>query len=313
MDLLFVLSAAALSFLVLAVALGMIVLSDSSANVRLVQRVQRARVTGSAPLAAHRARIGELMMRIGAVAGRGGLEGADRASLRGKLVQAGFYADQAVEAFFAIRVVAAMGLGLLTMAAVLLLRLPTPIIGLLAILTAVAVGLYLPNLLLRQRIGQRRYAIRVGLPDAVDLMVVCLEAGGTLSSAMQRVATEFHDLHPVISEHLNIALMETQAGASRADALTRLAERSNSEEVSALVTMLIQSEALGASVATTMRVFAQQTREARYLDAERRASELPVKLAFPLVLFIFPALMTVIFTPLVIRIMRVLLPVHIGG
>jgi tight adherence protein C len=228
-------------------------------------------------------------------------------------VQGGFYADQAVEAFFAIRVVVAMGLGLLAMAAVLLLRPPTPIIGLVAILSAVAAGLYLPNLLLLQRIGDRRRAMRIGLPDAVDLMVVCLEAGGTLSSAMQRVASEFRDLHPVISEHLSIALMETQAGASRADALTRLSERSNSEEISALVTMLIQSEALGASVAQTMRVFAQQTRDARYLDAERRASELPVKLAFPLVLFIFPALMTVIFTPLIIRIMRVLLPVQIGG
>jgi tight adherence protein C len=310
MDLLFVLSAAALSFLLLAVALGMIVLSDSSANVRLTQR---ARIVAPAAAAQRRERITELMTRIGAFAGRGSLEGADRASLRSKLMQAGFYADRAVETFFAIRVVAAMGLGLLAMAAVLALRPSTPIVGLLAILSAVAVGLYLPNLLLLQRIGQRRYAMRIGLPDAVDLMVVCLEAGGTLSSAMQRVASEFRDLHPVITGHLDIALMETQAGASRADALTRLAERANSEEVSALVTMLIQSEALGASVATTMRVFAQQTRDARYLDAERRASELPVKLAFPLVLFIFPALMTVIFTPLVIRILRVLLPVHIGG
>jgi tight adherence protein C len=310
MDLLFVLSTAALSFLVLAVALGMIVLSDSPANVRLTQR---ARIVAPATAAQRRERIAELMTRIGAFAGRGSLEGPDRASLRAKLVQAGFYADQVVEGFFAIRIVVAIGLGLLAMTAVLLLRPASPLIGLMAILAAVAVGLYLPNLLLLQRIGERRRAMRDGLPDAIDLMVVCLEAGGTLSSAMQRVASEFRDLHPVISEHFSIALMETQAGGSRADALTRLAERSNSEEVGSLVTMLIQSEALGASVAQTMRVFAQQTRDARYLDAERRAAELPVKLTFPLVLFIFPALMTVIFTPLIIRIMRVLFQVHIGG
>jgi tight adherence protein C len=99
-----------------------------------------------------------------------------------------------------------------------------------------------------------------------------------------------------------------QAGSSRADALARLAERTGSDEISALVTMLTQSEALGASVAHTMRVFADQTRQARYLEAERKANELPVKLAFPLVLFIFPSLMCVILTPLVIRIVRVLLP-----
>jgi tight adherence protein C len=143
-------------------------------------------------------------------------------------------------------------------------------------------------------------------------MVVCLEAGGSLSSAMQRVEGEFRDLHPVISEQLGIALAELRAGSSRADALTRLADRSGSEEISALVVMLVQSEALGASVAQTMRVFAEQTRQARYLDAERRAAELPVKMTFPLVLFIFPALMTVIFTPLIIRIMRTLLTAHAG-
>jgi tight adherence protein C len=308
-DLLFVLSAAALGLLVLAVALGMIVLSDTAANVRLAQR---ARPTPGSPRAARRVRIADTLKRVGAVAGRGGLEGADRAAVRSKLVQAGFYADAAPETFFAIRVAGAMGLGLVAMVALLVLRPPTPLIGLFAIFSAVAAGLYLPNLLLRHRIGERRNALRIGLPDAVDLMVVCLEAGGTLSSAMQRVESEFRDLHPIISEQLGIALMEIQAGASRADALTRLAERAGSEEVSALVTMLIQSEALGASVAQTMRVFAQQTRETRYLDAERRAAELPVKLTFPLVLFIFPSLMAVIFTPLVIRIMRVLLPLHMG-
>lgn len=304
MDLLFVLSAAALALLVLAVALGMIVLSDSAANVRLAQR---ARLGPASPRGARRDRVAATLKRVGAVAGRGGLEGAERATVRAKLVQAGFYNDAAPETFFAIRVAGAMGLGLVAMAALLVLRPPTPLIGLLVVFVAVAIGLYTPNLLLRRRIGERRRAMRIGLPDAVDLMVVCLEAGGTLSSAMQRVESEFRDLHPVISEQLGIALMEIQAGASRADALTRLADRAGSDEITALVTMLVQSEALGASVAQTMRVFAQQTRDARYLDAERRASELPVKIAFPLVLFIFPSLMTVIFTPLVIRIVRVLL------
>jgi tight adherence protein C len=308
MDLLLIIGCASLALLLLALALGLIVLADAPTNLRLARY---SRLT--APAAPRsRSRMTGALTRIGLAAGKGGLEGADRASLRATLAQAGFYADHAVEAFFAIRVVTALGLGLLAMVGVLLFRPPGAMIGMFLVMLAATIGLYAPNLYLKQRIKQRQTALRFGLPDAVDLMVVCLEAGGTLSSAMQRVESEFRDVHPVLSEHLAIVLMEMQAGSSRADALTRLSDRTSSDEVAALVTMLVQSEALGASMSQTMRVFAEQTREARYLDAERRASELPVKLAFPLVLFIFPALMTVIFTPLIIRIARVLLPMHIG-
>jgi tight adherence protein C len=302
----FIIAAASASLLVLAIGLGLVFLSPSAANNRLARY---GRFVG-ASRAARWAEMGDALRRIGAVAGKGDLEGAARASLRARLIQAGFYADHAVEAFFALRVIAALGFGLLAVLAVLLFRLPGPVVGLFLVLLGAAVGLYLPTVLLGQRIAGRRRALRFGLPDAVDLMVVCLEAGGTLSSAMQRVEREFRDLHPVISEQLEIVLLEMQAGSSRIDALTRLSDRAGSEEFSELVTMLIQSEALGASVAQTMRVFAEQTRDARYLEAERRASELPVKISIPLVLFIFPALMTVIFTPLIIRIFRVLL--HTG-
>jgi len=308
-DLLFVIAAAALSLLVLAAALGLIVLGDSPMNLRLAKH---ARLTATVGIHGRRDSLASTLRRLGAAAGRGSLEGVARASLRAKLVQAGFYDDHAVEVFFAIRVVMALGLGLLAMIATLVLRPPGPMTALLVIFIAAAVGLYLPNLMLQARIRERQRAMRIGLPDTIDLMVVCLEAGGTLSSAMQRVEMEFRDLHPVISEQLGVALMEMQAGSSRADALTRLAERAGVDEISGLVTMLVQSEALGASVAQTMRVSAEQTRENRYLDAEQRASELPVKLAFPLVLFIFPSLMTVIFTPLIIRIVRVLLPLQFG-
>jgi tight adherence protein C len=305
-DLLFIISAASISLLVLAIGIGLIFLSPSAANNRLARY---GRIAGPSR-AARWTEVGDALRRIGAVAGKGDLEGAARASLRARLIRAGFYADHAVEGFFAIRVITALGFGLLAVLTVLAFKLPGPVLGLFLVLLAAAVGLYLPTILLGQRIAGRRRALRFGLPDAVDLMVVCLEAGGTLSSAMQRVEREFRDLHPVISEQLEIVLLEMQAGSSRIDALTRLSERAGSEEFSALVNMLIQSEALGASVAQTMRVFSEQTRAARYLEAERRASELPVKISIPLVLFIFPALMTVIFTPLIIRIFRVLL--HTG-
>lgn len=306
MDLLLMVGGGALALLTLAASLGMIVLSDSPFAVRL----SRHRRLGSAAVAPsdRRERVEKALQRIGAIVGRGSLEGADRASLRNTLIRAGFYADHAAEAFFAIRVVTALGLGLLAILGLIIMRSISPTLSLGAVFAAAGAGLYLPNLLLRQRIKERTRALKEGLPDAVDLMVVCLEAGGTLSSAMQRVQAEFLDLHPVISEHFGVALAEMQAGSSRADALTRLAERAGSDEITGLITMLVQSEALGASVAQTMRVFAEQTRAARYLEAEKKAAELPVKLSIPLVLFIFPALMTVIFTPLIIRVLRVLLP-----
>ena len=306
MDLTLILASSAISLVLLAAALGMIVLSDPAVNLRL-QKYGRAGNGSSRAFVQER--MDTILRRVGGVAGRGGLEGAARASLRAKLIRAGFYADNVVEVFYAIRVFSALGLGLLGTLVAFVVHPPNTFLALLLILAFVSVGLYAPNLVLRQRIADRARAIRFGLPDAVDLMVVCLEAGGTLSSALQMVQSEFGDLHPVIAEHLGIALVEMQAGSSRADALMRLADRTGSDEISALVTMLIQSEALGASVAQTLRVFAEQTREARYLDAEKRANELPVKLTFPLVLFIFPALMTVIFTPLIIRIVRVLLPI----
>ena len=309
MQLLFVIGATALSLLFMAVALALMGLSESSANLRLARHGRFA-----SPLRPHtrQARLAETLKRVGVIAGRGGLEGAHRASLRAKLVRAGFYTDHAAETFFAIRVAAALGLGILAISAVFLLRPQNALTGVLVIMSATCLGLYLPNVLLRRRIGQRRRAMMIGLPDAVDLMVVCLEAGGTLNSAMQRVTKEFRDLHPVVSEQFSITLAEFQAGSSRADAMTRLADRAGSDEISSLVTTLVQSEALGTSVAQTMRVFADQLRQARYLDVERRASELPVKISIPLVLFIFPALMTVIFTPLIIRIFRVLMDSTVG-
>lgn len=304
MDLLLMVGGGALCLLLVATALSMIVLTDSPFATRLAQH---RRLDTAAPRSQRRARLERALHRLGAVAGRGELEGAERASLRLKLIRAGFYADRAAEAFFAIRVVTGLGLGLLAILGVLVLHPPSTLVGLSLVLSAAGAGLYLPNYLLRHRIKERTFALKIGLPDAVDLMVVCLEAGGTLSSAMQRVQSEFADLHPVISEHFSVALAEMQAGSSRADALTRLAERAGSDEITGLMTMLVQSEALGASVAQTLRVFADQTRQARYLEAEKKAAELPVKLSIPLVLFIFPALMTVIFTPLIIRVFRILL------
>jgi tight adherence protein C len=303
MDLM-LLIAGAVALLLLAGAVGMIALADDSFAVRVGPRAS------AAPQAAEGAwlspRLVRATLRLGALAGRGELEGSKRASLTARLVRAGFYGDRAAEAFYGARALGALALAIIAAALVLLLRRDGGLLLLLAAAAAVGVGLFAPNLWLSRRIASRQRALRLALPDAVDLMVVCLEAGGGLGAAIQRVEAEFRDLHPVLAEHFRIMLLEMQAGSSRAEALQRFSDRAGGDEVRALVTLLIQSEALGASMAQTMRVFAQEVRATRYVDAERRAAELPVKMALPLVLCIFPALVTVIFVPIAIRFARIL-------
>lgn len=303
MDLMLLL-AAGLALLMLAGAIGILALGDNSFAVRVAPRGRPDQIPQESGWVTPR--LLRASRRLGTLAGRGELEGARRAPLAARLVRAGLYGDQAAEAFYGARALCALGLALVALFAALLIRLPGGLPLLLAGATAAGIGLFAPNLWLARRIAARQRALRLGLPDAVDLMVVCLEAGGGLGSAIQRVEQEFRDLHPVLAEHFRIMLLEMQAGSSRSQALHRFADRAGGDEVRALTTLLTQSEALGASMAQTMRVFAQEVRATRYLDAERRAAELPVKMSLPLVLCIFPALVTVIFVPIAIRFARIL-------
>lgn len=288
----------------LAAGAGVLAFGDRAFTARLAARARRGPAEGMRTAAGLRLRVLSLLGRWGAQAGRGAVETDKRGDVRLRLMQAGFYADRAVEIFFGIRAVAAIGLGAAGAFLAQLLH-AKGALGLAAGLMAGAnAGLFLPNLLVGARIGRRRRALQLGLPDAIDLMVVSVEAGATLSAALQRVVAEFGDLHPVLSEQFGLMMMEMQAGASRTEALGRLAVRSASDEVRTLSTLLIQSEAVGASLGATLRVFADELRKARFLEAERKAAELPVKLSFPLVLCIFPCLVGVIFIPTAIRILR---------
>ena len=161
-------------------------------------------------------------------------------------------------------------------------------------------------LYIKQRGKERTLAVRRALPDAIDLLVVAMEAGSSLPQAMQRVASELNLVHPVLSQELQITMLEMQAGASRAEALRRFTERAPDDRLRSFLTLVIQSDQLGAGLANTLRVFAEELRRSRLIEAEHKAAELPVKIAVPLVFFIFPCLMGIIFTPIVIRFIRVL-------
>lgn len=302
MQLIIILATGAVALLALAAALAMIAMNDSGFAAALARRGRLARARPAEPITP---KLADRLHKLGAELGKGALEGRRLESLRTKMIRAGFYGPRAVQIFYAVRVLAALGLGAAAILGAVVLRMPGSPEVLLLVMIAVALGLFLPGFIVSQRTAQRARAMRLGLPDAVDLMVVCVEAGGTLSSAMQRVTRQFGDVHPVVAEQFQIMLLEMQAGSSRAEALTRLGARAPTDEVRSMSTLLIQSEALGASVGQALRAFADEMRKARYLEAERRAGELPVKMAFPLVLCIFPSLFIVIMAPIVIRLMRV--------
>jgi tight adherence protein C len=180
-----------------------------------------------------------------------------------------------------------------------------------AVLLAVT-GFYLPNLWLKIKINGRQQKMLEGFPDALDLMVVCVEAGMGLDAAINRVGEEMKLRNAVVSEEFRLMGLELRAGKLRRDALRNLGIRTGLDDVKSLMTLLIQTDKFGTSVAQALRVHSDSMRTKRYQKAEEIAAKLPVKLVFPLILFIFPSLFVVIIGPAVIRIFRVLLPA-LGG
>ena len=168
-------------------------------------------------------------------------------------------------------------------------------------------GFYLPDISLSVKIARRRTKIIEGLPDALDLLVVCVEAGMGLDSAFNRVANEISLSNKTLSDELKLMNMELRAGKSRQDALRNLATRTDVEDLNSLVTLLVQTDRFGTSIAQALRVYSDSFRTKRYQRAEEIAAKLPVKLVFPCILFIFPSLFVVILGPAAIRIYQTFL------
>lgn len=173
---------------------------------------------------------------------------------------------------------------------------------------AAACGYYAPGLWLRKAIGSRKDALQRAIPDALDLMVVCVEAGLGLDQAIGRVGEEVKRAHPELSDELNILAMELRTGVSRQEALRNLAHRTDLEEVRTLVAMLVQTDRFGTSIGQALRVHADAMRTTRRLKAEELAAKLPVKLLLPLIFFIFPTIFIVVIGPACIKIVQVLFP-----
>ena len=177
---------------------------------------------------------------------------------------------------------------------------------------AAAFGYYAPIIWLKRAIAERKDALQRAIPDALDLMVVCVEAGLGLDQAIARVGEEVKRTHPVLSDELNLLAMELRTGMSRQEALRNFANRTDMEEVSHLVAMLVQTDRFGTSIGQALRVHADAMRTTRRLKAEELAAKLPVKLLFPLIFFIFPSMFIVLIGPACIKIVRVLFPAMSG-
>jgi len=216
--------------------------------------------------------------------------------VRGKLSRAGYRSPHAIQIFLAAKAL----LTLLFLAAVLwwnAARLqPIPLVSAWAVGLA-AIGYFLPNAWLERRVRARQTAIDRGLPDSLDLMVTCVEAGLGLDAAVQRVSGEVALAHPVLAEELVLTFLEVKAGVRRAEAFRRLADRTGVRDLKILAATLNQTELFGTSVAKALRIQADGMRTRRMQRAEERAAILSVKMTMPLVLCFLPAIFAVLIGP----------------
>ncbi|HVB99397.1 MAG TPA: type II secretion system F family protein [Candidatus Dormibacteraeota bacterium] len=175
------------------------------------------------------------------------------------------------------------------------------------------IGYMAPEFYVTQVVRKRQHRLQLSLPDALDLLVISMEAGLGLDQAILRVSHELRYAHPELSEELQMVNMETQLGKNRLDALRELSNRTGVEDIKGLVGMLIQTDRFGTSLAQSLRVFSDDLRLKRRQRAEEQAAKTTVKMVPPLVFFIFPALMVVILGPGIIAIMHQLMPALTGG
>ncbi len=229
----------------------------------------------------------------------------DDASVRAWLIQAGFLRSTALPIYWGCRIglVLAFGAATFVLAPLVTEKFTAVLMG---TLWGAACGWIAPVFYVRSRVKKRQKEIQRALPDALDMLVVCVEAGLGLNQALLRVAEEIHHVSPLLGEQLKLVNLEIRTGTPREEALRGLSERTGLSDVSSLVSMLIQTDRFGTSVANALRVQASSLRTKRRQRTEEAAAKTAIKLVFPLVLFIFPALFVVILGPAVIQIFETL-------
>jgi tight adherence protein C len=239
---------------------------------------------------------------------------ADVATMRATLVRAGFRSENAVPVFVGIRILAT--LGMLVACVVMEPHLPpNPILKMMLMVSGCAAGWVMPRFFLEKRVAHRQEILRLSLPDALDLLVVSVEAGLGLDQAIQHVGKELQVSHPQLSEELLLVMLEMRAGKRRSDALRNFAERTGESEIRKLVAILIQNDRFGTSMGDSLRTHSDYMRIARRQEAEERAGKVGVKLVFPIFFFILPSMLIVAAGPGILQVFKYLFPMmkHMGS
>lgn len=224
----------------------------------------------------------------------------DRSRTRERLIHAGFRNEGALANFYAIKTLLIVGLPLAVFFGLRWVPGLTTIEVVQAAAGAMLVGALGPNFVLAKMIERRKRRLYNGFPDALDLLVVCTEAGYGLKPALQRVADELVIGHPELSEELALVNSEMRAGVDRVDALKNLADRTGLEEIGGLVALLSQSLRFGTSIAESLRIYSEEFRDKRMQRAEEEAGKVSTKMVFPLVLCMFPAFFVVAIGPAIV-------------
>lgn len=236
-------------------------------------------------------------------------EGWDASVLRTRFMNAGWRGPAAIPLYFAAKTVLALTFPLLVFLATGgVMSEDNPRLLPITMLAVAIAGFYLPDLWLRRRIRQRKQEIFESFPDVLDLITVCVEAGLALDAALLKVVEELRTEHSALGEELELLVLELRAGLSREKALRNLALRTDVDDVDMLVSMLVQADRFGTSVAESLRVQADTLRTKRRQRAEECAAKIAVKLLFPLIFFIFPSLMVVLLGSPAIQFYRALMP-----
>jgi tight adherence protein C len=225
---------------------------------------------------------------------------AEQSIVRQRLIRAGYRSDSAIKTFYGAKVLAP-----LILCAIAAVSGVTHFASAFFVyVVCLGIGFLGPDFWLGNRIKKRQGRMSRGLPDVLDLLVICVEAGLSLDQATARASVELAKAQPELCDELNVVVLEQRAGRPRSDSWKHMAERTGEENVRNLVSMLVQAEQFGTSIAKTLRIHSDALRVKRVQEVEEAAAKLTIKLLFPLVFFIFPSLFIVVLGPVVITMME---------
>lgn len=227
-----------------------------------------------------------------------------RGHLRQRLIQAGIYDRRALSLFLGVKLLL-MATPFVIVAALLLLGVFSPKESVIAGLIGISLGMIAPGMWVDYLKKRRQSSLRRALPDALDMLVLCLEGGVSLTGAMQRMTSELHSAHPLLGAEMDLVQREMLLGVSAGEGLQKLAARTDLEELRSLASVIVQSERYGTSIVKTLRIHADTLRQQRQQRAEELAQKAAVKILFPTLLCIFPAIFIVILGPAAFQILAI--------